>query len=202
MKKTARAYAMTSRLAKAAATKARIRECAARLYAEKALDRLTLDEVAECAEVTVQTILRVFKSKENLFVEAMSTSDFPQRLIEPHGDIAASVAAIFDLYEATGDHILRRLSDEERFAALRGSVELGRRRHREWTRIVFAPQLGRFRGAVRRRIFKGLVAATDVYSWKILRRDEALSRREAESVIRLMIEGLVSFREGKIDKGD
>jgi AcrR family transcriptional regulator len=182
---------MSARLAKTEATKTKIRECAARLYAERPPDRLTLDEVAECADVTVQTILRIFKNKENLLVEAMSTSAFPQRLIEPRGDVGAAVTAIVDLYETTGEAMLRRLAHEERFAALKAGVELGRRRHREWARIVFAPQLKRFRGAAREILFKGLLVATDIYTWKILRQDEGLSRRDAEAVIRRMIEGLV-----------
>lgn len=190
MKKTSRAYAMTARLAKAEATKTNIRDCAARLYAERPPDRLTLDEVAQCANVTVQTILRIFKSKENLFVEAMAASAFPQRLIEPEGDIGAAVTAIVDLYEATGEAMLRRLGDEERFPALKTSVELGRRRHREWAQIVFSPQLKRFRGAARQSVFRGLLVATDIYTWKILRQDEGLNRHDAEAVIRRMIEGL------------
>jgi hypothetical protein len=52
---------------------------------------------------------------------------------------------------------------------------------------VFAPQLRAHRGAAREAMFAIFVVATDVYVWKKLRRDLALSRREAEAIVLRMI---------------
>ena len=51
--KIPRPYMMTARAAKADATKARIREAASRLYAERPIEDFTLDEVARAAGTTV-----------------------------------------------------------------------------------------------------------------------------------------------------
>jgi hypothetical protein len=42
-----------------------------------------------------------------------------------------------------------------------------------------------------------LIAVTDVYTWKLLRRDLRLSRREAERAIAELIRGVVANRDDK-----
>jgi hypothetical protein len=39
-----------------------------------------------------------------------------------------------------------------------------------------------------------LVVATDVYTWKLLRRDQGLSRRKTAAAIRRIIEGILERR--------
>ena len=58
MKLKKRRYAMTSRAAKADATKAGIRLAAIALYRERPVEDFTLEQVAERAGVAVRTILR------------------------------------------------------------------------------------------------------------------------------------------------
>jgi hypothetical protein len=53
-------------------------------------------------------------------------------------------------------------------------VELGRRVHREWVEDAFAPQLAGRRD--REELVDLLVVATDVLTWKILRRDGGIDR--------------------------
>jgi hypothetical protein len=45
---------------------------------------------------------------------------------------------------------------------------------------VFAPALARLGGAERARRLAQLIAVTDVLTWKLLRHDRRLSRRETE----------------------
>jgi len=40
-------------------------------------------------------------------------------------------------------------------------------------------------------VVAALVAATDVYVWKLLRRDQGLDRAAAEHVVRRLVEGAV-----------
>jgi hypothetical protein len=53
-------------------------------------------------------------------------------------------------------------------------VELTRRVHREWVEQVFAPQLAGCRD--RKELVDLLVVATDLLTWKILRRDGGMDR--------------------------
>jgi AcrR family transcriptional regulator len=187
--KKRRQYDMTARSAKAAETRNRIVETAAALYIERGLDNLTLDDVAERAETTVQTILRAFASKEQLMFAALERSAIagaPVRATPP-GNLAAGVSALFDLYENIGDYVIGQLADERRHPSLKASLEGGRSSHRAWVRIVFAPHLEHYRGSARTQLFNILLVTTDVYVWKLLRRDLALSRTAAESTLRKIL---------------
>lgn len=196
MKKGKRSYVMTARSDKTEATRERIRQSAIELYRERALDDFTLDEVAARAETTVQTVLRAFTSKDNLIVEAiaaLSPQASPLKPSEP-GDVTAAVTVIFDLYESIGDLVLQRLADERRLPALKPGLDLGRSIHRDWVKTTFAPQLRRQAGTPRIQLFNSLVVATDVYVWKLLRRDQALNRAAAEAVVRDLINGVLPER--------
>ena len=192
MKMEKRSYDMRTRSAKAEATRDRIRQNAMQLYRERPLDEFTLDEVAARAETTVQTVLRAFSSKDNLIVVALAAlapGGSPIKLSDP-GDVAAAVMVIFDLYENIGDRVIQQLADERRLPGLKTNLDVGRRIHREWVKAVFAPQLGTYTGHGRSHVFHGLMAATDVYVWKLLRRDQGLHRATAEAVVRRIITGL------------
>lgn len=201
MKRKKRTYVMTARSAKAEATRRRICESVMGLYRERSFNDFTLDDVAALAGTTVQTVLRIFKSKDNLVVEALdmlTRKDSPQMagrpggfMPSPPGEVAAAVASIYDAYETIGDLVIRHLSEEERNPALKPTLELGRKNHRIWVKEVFAPQLKACSGgSARDQLFQCLIVATDVYVWKVLRRDQRLSRPMAEAAVRQMIAAL------------
>src|SRR5580698_11326339 len=100
-----RRYAMTSRAAKADATKAGIRLAAIALYCERPVEDFTLEEVAERAGVAVRTILRAYASKDELVYAALEEMAASGVFLKPSppGDVRGAVAAIFDIYEAIGD---------------------------------------------------------------------------------------------------
>jgi AcrR family transcriptional regulator len=193
MKKPKRRYVMTARAAKAEATKARIRASAIELYCGRTIEEFTLDEVARRAETTVQTVLRAFGSKDELVYAAldeMATRGVFLKPVRP-GDIKAAVSAFFDIYEPIGDLVMQRLNEERRRPALKPSLDRGRQSHRDGVKIVFATQLGKLQGAARAQLLSMLIVITDVYVWKLLRRDMALSRLAAETVVRRMITGVI-----------
>lgn len=178
---------MQHRAASAQATRGSIREAAIALHAERLWDDFTLQEVAQRAGTTVQTVLRVYGSKDALAQIAMEASTVPRRRACPPGDTAAAVRVLYDDYEAMGDRIVRYLAEEQRRPALASRVELGRRAHRAWVQAVFAPEIeGRPKRAAQ-DLLHALVVTTDVYVWKLLRRDSHLDRASAERVIRGMI---------------
>jgi AcrR family transcriptional regulator len=197
MKKAKRPYVMTARAAKAEATRARIRASAAALYCERPIEDFTLEEVAQRAGTTVQTVLRGFESKEKLFYAALEEVAAAGAAIRPTppGDVRAAVTAMFDLYETMGDLVIQRLADERRRPALKPSLDEGRANHREVVRNLFAPQLARHGGAVRAQLFHILTIATDVYVWKLLRRDRGLGRTAAEAIVCRMINAVTNVEE-------
>ena len=100
------------------------------------------------------------------------------------GDIPALLEALADDYETTGDAVIRTLALEDKVPSLQPLLELGRASHREWVETMFgAPELT-----------PELVVATDVYSWKLLRRDQGLSRDETVASIQKIVEALLERR--------
>ena len=109
------------------------------------------------------------------------------------GDLEAAVAAIFDIYETVGDLVIQRLSDERRRPGLKPSLDQGRENHRDGVKTI-RPAAQATAGAARAQLFNILIVMTDVYVWKLLRRDIALSRSAAEAAICKMITGVTKRR--------
>ena len=193
MKMKKRRYAMASRAAKAEATRARIRVSAMELYCQRPIEDFTLEEVAGRAGVAVRTVLRAYPSKDELVYAALDEMAAGGVYLKPTppGDIKAGVSAFFDIYETVGDLVLQRLSDERRRPGLKPSLDQGRENHRDGVKVIFAPQLEQRRGAARAELFNMLVVMTDVYVWKLLRRDMALTRPAAEAIVGKMIFSII-----------
>jgi AcrR family transcriptional regulator len=193
MKRKKRTYVMTARAAKAEATKARIRASAMQVYLREPIDEFTLEAVAGAAGTTVQTILRIFGNKDELIYAALDEMAAGGVFLRPAppGDIKAAVSTFFDIYESVGDLVMERLGEERRRPALKPTLDQGRENHRDGVKTVFAPQLEKLHGAARAHLLAILVVLTDVYVWKLLRRDMALGRTTAEAIVRQMISGVI-----------
>lgn len=188
-----RGYRMQARADAAEQTALRIMDAAIGLWREVAYDEFTLQDVADRAGVSLSTVMRRFGSKEGL-AEAVLTSDRigtqRGRDTVAAGDIDAALRMIVADYESNGDAVIRMLALEDRIEMVRRVVGAGRDAHSAWVERVFAPLLAST-SAVRRRQTLQLVVATDVYTWKILRRDRGLSQREARAVMRDMCRVIV-----------
>ena len=195
MKVKKRRYTMTLRAEKAVQTRSRILDAALAAYREKPIEEFTLDEVARRAETTVQTVLRAFGSKENLIMSALTAlvgSETPLRRTPP-GDVPAAIAAFFDIYESIGDVVIARLADERRLPALKVTLDEGRAGHREAVAQMFAPYLKR-----NDSLHDALTVITDVYVWKMLRRDRGLDRTSAQAIVtRLAHAAIEEYTHGK-----
>jgi AcrR family transcriptional regulator len=192
-----RPYRMVARAASAAATGERILDSAVELFWELPGEQVSLDEVARRAGVTVQTVIRRFGGREGLFAAAAEREVErvrAQRDEAPVGDVAGAVRVLVDHYEAFGDRVLRLLAEEERVPRLRELAEQGRAYHRDWCARVFAFALDGRAGVERRRRLAQLVAVCDVYTWKLLRRDARLSRRQTELALVELLEPLLEGR--------
>jgi AcrR family transcriptional regulator len=195
MKSPTRRYDMSIRAARAEATRERIRQSAVELYLAHPIDDFTLEEIAVRAGTTVQTVLRVYGSRDRLMAAALDVLgdlDIGGRPTPP-GDAAAFVGAVFDIYETIGDYLIRQLADQHRNPDLKVGLDRGRANHRAWVRRIFTPQLERRpEGEARERTFNALAAATDLYVWQILRRDQGLDRMTAEAVALETISGIIN----------
>ena len=182
----ARRYRMTARAAASEATEQRIRAAAGQLFGELLYDQVSLQAVADRAGVTVQTVLRRFSSKDDLFVAAadwMTSQIRDERDEVRAGDAGGAVASTMDTYERWGDQILNLLAQEQRTPAIRALTDFGRRHHYGWVERVFDPMLADLAPAERAQRIAQLIAVIDLYSWKVLRRDLGMSREETEAAV-------------------
>jgi AcrR family transcriptional regulator len=174
---------MQARAEAAAATGERILDAAVEEFWERPVEDISLDEVARRAGVSVQTVIRRFGGKDGLFQAAAERevgSIRDQRDQAPLGDAVGAVHVLIDHYEATGDRVLKLLTEEKSLPRLKEIVDVGRAVHRDWCARVFAQSLAGLKGVDQRRRLAQLVAVCDVYTWKLLRRDAGLSRRQTE----------------------
>jgi AcrR family transcriptional regulator len=187
---------MTARAESTAATRARIVDAALALLLARPYDEVTLRAVAEAAGVSLPTVVRVFGSKAGM-VEAVLEVEQPaleRRRAVPPGDSRRAAAAIVEDYERTGDGVLRALAVEGRFAELDVALASGRDSHRAWAARTFAPALRGLHGRARARRVALFAAATDVYTWKLLRRDYGLGVDATITAIAELLEALEAQR--------
>jgi AcrR family transcriptional regulator len=192
-----RPYRMVARAESAAATAERILDAAVEVFWERPGEQVSLDEVARRGGVAVQTVIRRFGGRDGLFAAAAEREAEKvrrERDEAPVGDARGAVRVLVDHYEAMGDRVLRLLAEEERSPGLREVADRGRVLHREWCARVFVPALEGRAGVERRRRVAQLVAICDVYTWKLLRRDAGLSRRQTELALVELLEPLLEGR--------
>jgi AcrR family transcriptional regulator len=186
-----RTYRMTARAEAAAATGERLLAAAWKHFGTRAYDEVRLREIAADANVTEQTLLARFHSKDELLTAAYrwwGMYEMERRDAASADRLPDAVANVFDHYEAHGRAILRMLSQEDRIPAIRNLTDRGRAYHRDWANRVFQRLLAPLPRAGRDRRLTALVIATDVLTWKQLRLDMPLNRPQAEKIVVEMIE--------------
>jgi AcrR family transcriptional regulator len=194
MKSSRRPYTMKARAEAVEATRDRIARAAMARFLAQLYDDVTIAAVAADAGVSAQTVLNRFESKEGLFTAAAAlfSADLAgdRAQSSPH-DAATAVAALMEQFERTGDGNVRLALLDERIPAVKAALDDGRSFHQEFLAGVFAERLPGA-PAERRRALAALHAATDVYTWKLLRRDLGLGRRATQQVMTEMVEAIAS----------
>ena len=192
---TPRPYRLGLRAVSATANGESILGAARRLFGELRYDQVSIEDIAAQAGVTERTVVRRFGSKASLFqaVGAERAASIRRTRDEvPAGDVAKAVTLLVATYEDWGDEVLHLLSQERGLAGVTNTVEAGRRYHAAWVERAFSPLMLKLPPAVRRRRLGQLVAVTDIYQWKVLRRDVGLSRAEVEASLRELIGDIVA----------
>ncbi|GAC1613448.1 MAG: hypothetical protein NVS9B1_22030 [Candidatus Dormibacteraceae bacterium] len=191
----ARRYRMGARAEATEANGVRILAAARELFGDQLYDQVSLDEVAARARVTVRTVVRRFGSKDQLFAAVTEERGLRIRRSRDEtvaGDLPGGVRGLIDSYEEWGDVVLHMLAQERRIPAIGAVVESGRRYHQAWVERAFSPLVGDLPPALRARRLAQLTAVTDVYAWKVLRRDLGLTRDEVEATLRDLVTRIVS----------
>jgi AcrR family transcriptional regulator len=189
-----RPYRMKARGEATAATRERILLAAEAAFDELPFSEITLAWVAERAGVSVQTVIRHFGGKEALFVATLQHTAVRMggdRDFSPGAEPKEVVGVLADHYEEFGDRVLRALGQEGQVPALGLLVELGRTYHVEWCKRAFQAGLKGLRGARRERRLAQLTAVTDIYVWKVLRRDRGLGPKQTKLAMLELVETLL-----------
>ncbi len=192
-----RPYQQRARAEATAATGERILDAAEASFFARESEEVTLAEIAARSGVTVQTVLRRFGSRDGLMTAALARVAAKvslQRGTADAGDPAGAVSVLVDHYEELGDRVIRLLGESPRSGLARQLTKMGFAYHVEWCKRVFAPTLRQLQGAELERRTAQLVAVTDVYAWKLLRRDQGLSREQTERAMVELVEPLTAKR--------
>lgn len=156
------------------------------------MEEITLDQVARDAGVTVQTVIRRFGGKEGLLAAAadrLGREVQARRANARPGDWNGHVRAVARDYEISGDFVLRMLAQEERWPALKPVLDIGRVSHRADVEKAYAPWIAS--SSTPGRLTAALVVATDVFTWRLLRRDQQLEAEDAELTMLDIVRGLL-----------
>jgi AcrR family transcriptional regulator len=183
-----RTYRQTARAAAREETRRRIVDAAFAAFTTDWYDEVTLNDIAVAAGVTVQTVINHFGGKAGLLPAVVERfgSEIRSRLFEPAaGDLPALVAALVDDYEVTGDTVIRMLALEDRVPDLAPHLATGRASHRSWCERMI--------GATGERLPLA-ITVTDVYTWKLLRRDQGLSRDDTVRAILRLVTAVMNDR--------
>lgn len=197
--KTKRTYTMASRAKAAEETRLRILRAAFDLQSQSLASDIGLAAVAQAAGVSVQTILRRFGSRDGLFDEAIRYANkaVAEERRAPVGDVAGALHVIVEHYERRGDFALMMLAQETTYEHVRRMSDAGKATHRAWVEEVFSPQLAPLTPTLREETTDLLVVATDVYAWKLMRRDRGLSRIQTEQRLDTLVTAILTAADRK-----
>jgi AcrR family transcriptional regulator len=190
--KSTRTYTMTARAQAVEDTRARIREALFELGTRRVFSEISLEDVAQEAGVSVQTVLRHFGSRAGLIESNIdyAIARVAHERVAPEGDIDAALTVLMDHYELRGDTVLLMLAQEATDEQVHRLTENGRRMHRDWVRSTFGSVV-----ADREDLLDLLVVATDVYTWKLLRRDRRYSRATTEQRMKALVRAVTGDGE-------
>lgn len=188
-----RAYTMTARAATAEATRRRVLDAVRMQLKERFRSEVRLEDVAQDASVSVQTVLNIFGNRASLLDEGLAAlleELRAQRLQSEPGDDRGAVATLVEHYERFGDWVIRNLAER----ADPELIDLGRKGHREWVMRQFSKALAEVEGKRRQILIDQLICACDVYTWKLLRRDMGRSRAQTEATMLDMVGAITGAR--------
>jgi AcrR family transcriptional regulator len=192
-------YRMVARAEGMAVTRDRIVQATLKLVLEQAYEDVTLVAIAHAADVSHQTVLNHFESKEKVAAaaaEVLSRQTASVRAQAKPGYLTGAIGILVGEYERFGDAAARWAIASERLGSLAPLLDDARAGHQAWLDRIFSDRLPAAPGA-RRYAIHALHAATDVYTWKLLRRDLKLSREATERIMLDLANGVLDRLSGR-----
>jgi len=193
-KEPSRSYQMVARAEAMEETTRRIQRATVDLWREMPYPEITLEKVAERAGVSSRTVLRRFGSRDQLFESCINNDEVDirtNRMKVPTGDVEEVIRVLMEDYELNGDANIRTLAAESEFDLFGKMLRGAREFHRNWLARVFEPYLPGPDHPDYDRKLDAFYAATEVYLWKVLRRDLGRSAEEVREVFRRLIYSLI-----------
>jgi AcrR family transcriptional regulator len=190
---TTRTYRQTSRAAAAEATRERIVEVAMKRFMDDWYDEVTLRVIASDAGVALQTVVNHFGTKEGVLeaaIERLNTTIRNARFGVTPDDLDGAISALVGDYERTGPGNLRAIAVAHRVPTFARALQRGRAAHLEWVELAFPTLIAA--GTHRQTRIAQIATVTDVESWNLLRRDHGLTRKQTETAIKELLQGLGS----------
>ncbi|HEY2718202.1 MAG TPA: TetR/AcrR family transcriptional regulator [Solirubrobacteraceae bacterium] len=160
--------------------------------------KTSLEKLAERAGVTKQTLLRHFRSKEGLLIQALvhgAAQVLDERWSTPVGDVDGALENLLDHYGAWGLRARRIGAWQDAPSVLAKLSQAGRQLHYQWVEFAFAPQLEGLDDSAFARLRAELIVICDVQTWWILAHDLALPRAEVKAILSGMVERAVPERK-------
>jgi AcrR family transcriptional regulator len=191
--KARRGYRQAARAQSAARTGRKIIDAFVNLTRDHWYDEVTLNEIAGRAGVSVQSVIRRYGGKDGLIsavMDEMGARVGAQRAAPP-GDVKGAITRLCAVYEEHGEGVMRNLAQETRYADLRRIVEFGRAEHRRLTRETYAPWLDELSLSERTKALDALIVATDIYTWKLFRRDMGRSRADTRAAMTRLVNAVL-----------
>jgi AcrR family transcriptional regulator len=195
MNKKKNAYDNSKRLLDAENTKMEIIKAFGTLWSSYSIKDITLEMIAKEAGVTTKTILRKFGSKNGLLNESLSylaTEIESERTLTKVGDIDKILEVLLTNYEKMGAAAIRTINLEPELEIARKIGAKGRALHRDWCIQMFAPYLPTEQSVDYEIQLNSFIAATEIYLWKLMRKDLMLSKEKTFSIFKNIIEGLIN----------
>lgn len=186
-------YDNSKRLIEAENTRHEIINAFGKLWTRYSINEITLDMVSNEAGVTTRTIMRKFGSKEGLLSETLPalTADIESlRTVTKPGDIDEILQVLLSNYETMGEAAIRTINLEPELEIAREIGREGRELHRRWCIEVFSPYLPKQNTPEFEIQLASFIAATEIYLWKLIRKDLKLSKEKTRAVFKNLIEGL------------
>lgn len=194
MKSQKQTYDNSNRQKKAEETKLEIIKALGNLWGQHSIIDITLEMVAEEAGVTTRTILRKFGSREGLMEASLAFDPAgisANRNEARVGDVDHILQTLLDNYEKIGEAALRTIFLESELEIARKIGARGRFIHKQWCERVFEPFLPDKDTAAYEIQLASFIATTEIYLWKLLRKDLKFSRKKTFSVFKNMVEGVI-----------
>jgi AcrR family transcriptional regulator len=188
-----RPYKKKARARSEEATGKAILDAAYREFSQELFDRVTLNRIAELSGVTVQTVIRRFSSKEELFRQLALREEkriLEQRNVPEDEGLESAIHALIQHYERDGELVLNFLAQENQIEQIKEITDRGRKIHMKWVETYCRHLLEGETEEERTQNRFAAIAATDLGTWKLLRKDYGMEPDKIAGVMMKLLNGI------------